>query len=139
MHEETRQSHSGKKRIKKKQDKATTARNAWRRNKEKLQRQETHEEETRQSHSGRKCMNEKQEKIIKGSRNTWRERSQRTRSRATEALSTCNPTNSREAGPTAEEEQMVCFGRGGKILSFGILSRPLLGDTLLGKYTYQNG
>ena len=44
----------------------------------------------------------------------------------------------REARPTTEEEQRVWYGRGGKIPSFGILPRPLMGDTLLGKYTYQN-
>ena len=139
MHKETRQSHSGKKHIKKKQDKATAARNVWRRNKKKLQWQETHEEETRQSHNGRDCMKEKQDKIIKGSKNAWRERSQRTRSGVAKGLSTCNPTNAREARLTTEEEQRVWFDEGGKIPSFGILPRPLWGGTLLGKYTYQNG
>ena len=93
---------------------------------------------TRQSHSNRKCVKEKQNKT-KGSRNAWRGnetkskvagsawrgKSQRTKSGATEALSTCNPANAREARPTIEEEQRVLFGGGGKIPSFGILPRPL--------------
>ena len=53
--------------------------------------------------------------------------------------STCNLANAREAGPTAREEQKVWFGGGGKRPSFGLLSRLLLGDALLGKHTYQNG
>lgn len=56
-------------------------------------------------------------------------------------LLTCNPANARVTMPTAKEEQGVWFGGegGGGRPSFGMLLRPILGDVLLGKHTYENG
>ena len=62
--------------------------------------------------------------------------------REVEQLKPCQPATQPmrgRQGSIAEEEQRVWFVEGGKIPSFGILPRPLLGDTLLGKCTYQNG
>lgn len=95
---ETVQSHSGRKHTKK-QDKTIAVRSAWT-NKIELKAVEN-------VWKGNKTKSNATE-------NAWSGRTQKTRSGAIGAPSTCNLANAKEARPIAEEEQRVWFGSGGE-------------------------